>query len=565
MTAAVRALGLPRGCHPVLAELPYAVDEEEFITGVIGEGFPRQDVVDVLDLCVVNGCLLALDPALDLAERSLDQLRALARIVEAFSVVLSRVNVNPFIEYAWRDEETGNTLQQADFHIEWQRLWDENAYSVTLAPVGHGKTGQIVARMTWRLGKRPERRIAVVCDTAGQAEDRLKVVAQNILENPRVARVFPGLKRSSRRSDKWNDSQITVERKNVAKEPSLKAFGSGGPINGIRPDEIYLDDVCDFDNTATAGQRLKLVKWYDTTVSTRLPMAGHGRICVIGTPWHVDDLLHMLKSRKLFASQVWSAVINPDAPQHEWETLWCDVLSRDEIIRRYDGMTPHAFARKFLCRVRDEALRRFNEAWIALSLHMGRGRKLLDVSPRQSRFGAPLPCFTGVDLGVGQKEGNDLSALVTLALLPNGQRLIVDIQAGRWTGPEILARIVRTHKAYDSIVTVENVAAQDFIRQFAAEKDVPVQGFTTNAAKKSDEQWGIESIAVEMRAGRWVIPANAAGEAEDTEIKALLQECRNYLPTEHVGDRLMAAWFAREALRDYLAAREAEKHDAGYR
>lgn len=565
MSPDVRRLGLPRGCSLALAELPYEVDEAEFVAGVVAEGFPRADVLDVLACCVVDGCLLTIDPERDLSKCSLDQLRALARVVETFSIVLSRINVNAFIEYAWRDEETGNTLKQADFHIEWQRLWDDNAYSVTLAPVGHGKTGQIVARMTWRLGKRPERRIAIICDTAGQAEDRLKVVAQNIIENPRVHRVFPKLKPSARRSDKWNDSQITVERANVAKEPSIKAFGSGGPINGIRPDEIYLDDVCDFDNTATAGQRLKLVKWYDTTVATRLPMAGHGRICVIGTPWHVDDLLHVLKSRKLFASQVWSAVINPDAPQCEWETLWCDVLSREEIVRRYDGMTPHAFARKFLCKVRDEALRRFNEAWLALSCHLGRGRKMLDVSPRESRFGPPLPCFTGVDLGVGQKEGNDLTSLVTLALLPNGQRLLVDIQAGRWTGPEILARIVRTHKAYDSIVTVENVAAQDFILQFAAERDVPVQPFTTNAAKKSDETWGIESIAVEMRAGRWVIPANAAGEAEDPEVKELLTEMRNYAPTEHVGDRLMAAWFAREALRDFLAAREGQKHDHGYR
>ena len=546
-------------------DLPYDLDVAELVDLVVAEGFDRGDVNDVLALSVVDGCLISLDPSIDLSPFPLEQLRALLRLHDTVRVCMARMNVNACVEYAFRDEETGNRLRQADHHIEWQNLWDGHKYSGILAPVGHGKTAQLVARICYRLGDNPQRRIAMICDTSTQAQDRLKVVAQNIEENADLQKVFPHLKKSQRRGDSWCDEEITVERDTIAKEPSLKAFGSGGAINGIRPDEIYLDDVCDFDNTATPHQRLKLVKWYDTTVSTRLPMSGTGRIVFIGTPWHVEDLLHVLKERAVFATQTWSAVINPDDPQELWEPLWIEVVTREALIIRYNGMTPHAFNRKFLCRVRDDGLARFQEAWIKAALWAGRKRTLLHEAPRRDAFGPRLPCFTGVDLGVGQDEHHDLTTLVTIALMPDGRRLLVDLQAGRWTGPEIVQRIVQVHQRYQSTVAVESVAAQDFIRQFSHDANVPVLPFNTTRTKKLDEQWGIESLAVEMRAGRWVLPSGDAGEAEDPEVKALTSEMRNYLPTDHTGDRLMGLWFARELARNYDAAEELAGTDPTYR
>jgi hypothetical protein len=294
-----------------------------------------------------------------------------------------------------------------------------------------------------------------------------------------------------------------------------------------------------------------MVDWFDAVAFARQTPGRRFRVWVIGTPWHYEDLLHVLMDRPAYASQVWSAVLNPDDPQDEWATLWGGVYTPEHARFLWGNSTPHAFARKQLCRVRDDAHGRFQKDWIDLCLRLGAGRSLLDLPPAAYWNGPILPCFTGVDLGVGQREEHDLSVLFTIALMPDKKRLVVDIQSGRWTGPEIVQRIIRTSRRYRSIVVVENNAAQDFILQFAEEQDdLPIEPFHTGR-NKHDEDFGIETIGVELRAGRWVLPASPAGEAIDPEIKLLIRGMMNYTPTDHTADHLVAMWIARERARAY--------------
>ncbi len=483
-------------------------------------------------------------------ERAVAEIQARTRRAEL--IERARVSAPDFIEYALRNEADGSLLTNADFHREWHRHFDENPMGILIAPVEHAKTQQIsVGRVLWRLGQDTSRTIAIIQGTDKMAEKTLGQIRSQIERNPRLREVFPRLRRSPNRGDPWTQSQLTVDRDTLAKDPSIQARGVFGDVVGSRLTDIVLDDVLTFDNTRTAEQRKKLIEWFDTTVQTRL-LPG-GVIWVIGTPWHPEDLLHELGKRPGFASKRFSAVLNPDDPPSRWVPIWPQQWDLDRLQNRRDNTPESTFIRKYLCRVRLDGSSRFRKIWLDRMCAAGMGRAFCAEQPRVHRYGAPLPCFTGVDLAIGDKEENAQTCIFTIALMPDGRRLVVDIESGRWQAPEILDRLYSAYRRYQSEIHVESNAAQKFLVQIARGQ-IPVTAHHTGG-NKWDAQFGVESLAVEMRNGEWIMPSGVAGESVPEEGKAFISECLHFNPDEHTGDRLMAAWIAREALRKFSAPR----------
>lgn len=465
----------------------------------------------------------------------------------------ARISTPEFIEYALRNEQDESKLENAPFHREWQEHLEKHRYAVLIAPVEHAKSQQVAVGKTLHvLGQDPNKRLAIISNTAMMAEKVLRTIRTQIERNPRLREVFPNLRQSERDEDPWRQSAITVHRSSVARDPSIQALGIYGPLVGSRLDGVIMDDVLDFENTRTEEQRKKLIEWFDTTVITRMVRGSF--IYAIGTPWHPDDFLHELEKRPGFESKRYSAVLNPDDPPARWVPLWKEQWDVARLLERRANMPEGHFARKYLCRVRLDDTSRFRQVWLDRMVLAGKGRTFLPTAPRLHVRGAALPCFTGVDLAVGTKETNDLTVLFTIALLPDGRRLVTEIESGRWQAPEIMDRIVSAHRRFGSQILVENNGAQQFIIDMLAGQ-VPVAGFRTGPGNKFSEQFGVESLAVEMRNGLWVMPSGKDGSAVHEEGRAFMNECLYYDPALHTGDRLMAAWIAREGLRQYAAPR----------
>lgn len=483
------------------------------------------------------------------AVETLDQLRKRAAARKELELRRARATTAGFLEYAIRHERTGKKITNAPHHVEWQEHFDQHRRAILFAPVEHGKTQQIgVGRALDHLGRDPRRRGAIVSNTLAQASKQLQAIRAHIDDNPRVREVYPHLRRSSRAGDPWHTTAITVERDTIAKEPSLQAVGISGPINGSRLDFIILDDVLDFENTRTIEQRQKLVDWFDSTVNTRL--TEDGVIWVVGTPWHPEDLMHVLASRPGFAVRRYSGIENPDDPPEAWRPMWPAAFPNARLREIYDSTTPHNFARKYLCLVRQDSTARFRQEWLDAMIAAGKGWSRFVKAPTTG--GKAWPCFTGVDLGVGEKEEHGLTCLFTIAIQPGTRkRVIVDVQSGRWQAPEIIQRIMDVHVRFGSIVVVESNGAQKFLVQFAQGGGLPVRPYFTNAQNKYDEHFGVESLAVEFRNGLWVAPSGPSGGDPGDEVKAWHREALFYNPESHTGDRLMASWFAREAARNY--------------
>lgn len=463
---------------------------------------------------------------------------------------LARDDINAFVTSVIKDEKTGIPLVQSSIHEAWHDLADQYDRLLLWSHVEAGKTTQMaIARTLWMLGRDPSLRIGILSNTHPQAEKIVRTIARYIEQSQDLKRVFPKL----RASEPWHATALTVQRPYLSKDPSIQAFGVHGNVLGSRLDHLIIDDVLDPENTRTPSMRDDLWAWYNATLPGRLTRTA--KVLCIGTAFHPEDLMH-----KLAGSPGWNAVRYPVVDDKDGTPRWPEQWPLDRIEKRRLELclTPAEFARQMLCIARDDASARFKQAWIDECLRGGdevpktlrnigqwNGQRCLGITVN------PLPqgykTYTGVDLAVQQKDSADLTVFFHVLVDSHDNRYVLDVEAGRWSGPEIVSKIIDSHRRYLSLVIVENNAAQDFILQFTrSQAALPLRAFTTGR-NKAHPEFGIESLAGEMANGKWRIPT--AGKRPSPEANAWIQEMLRYDPADHTGDRLMASWFAKEGIR----------------
>jgi hypothetical protein len=235
------------------------------------------------------------------------------------------------------------------------------------------------------------------------------------------------------------------------------------------------------------------------------------------------------------------------------DTLWPERWSAEAVHRaRHFDYLPHRFQQLFMQECLDDATARCQSAWVEMCKRKGRdaGHHLM-AQQWEPPPGAARLVFTGVDLAVDVGEEHDDTAMVTFAVLPDGHRLLLDVDRGKFNGPTILEKVIDKQKQFDSVLVVENVGSQAYLLQFHRQRDVsiPLRGYTTGRTKAHPER-GVEGFFIELRNGAWLIPNDSAGRCHPN-VQKLLDACLNYVPTRHVDDSLMALFFAREIARQW--------------
>lgn len=145
----------------------------------------------------------------------------------------------------------------------------------------------------------------------------------------------------------------------------------------------------------------------------------------------------------------------------------------------------------------------------------------------------------------------------TLVVHRSGLRQLVAGRSGRWSGGDVIRNLADVGERYGGVIVVEDNGIQRHIVELANEEGfavpVPVLPFYTGR-NKYDVTLGIDAMASEFEAGRWMLPSGRAGKDVPEEVRRLLGEARSYSPGSHPGDRLMGVWFARTwALRKLRA------------
>lgn len=464
----------------------------------------------------------------------------------------ARRDPNAFCEYVFLDDE-GKPIRQQWFHREWQDLLSSHERLVVFSSVDHGKSVQTsIMRPLYELGRRPGSRGCIISDTASQSAKFLSAIKANIESNDRLHEVFPDLRRENFRS--WREDAILFEADTptTEKDFTIQAVGVGGAIMGARFNWIILDDVLNLENTWTEEQCQKVVEWYQTTV---LPRALKGcRIWVVGTAWSPHDLMHWLDERGDYKVVRYPAAMEASEREartgerwtgetfHDLVPIWPDRWPAERLLRRERSLTPFRFRQLHMCSAVDEASTPFpSETFQKM--------RLRGVGVPYAPDDWSGPAFCGVDLGAGKTRRSALTVFFSIGLTPDGDRCVLEIKSGRYHASQIESILAYFAEKYDPIFMVENNAVQQLVIEFLQTGiKVPIHPFTTGR-QKSHPEYGIESLAVEMAGGSWIVP-NVNGIVHP-EVQSWFNELAAYTPQSHTGDRVMASYFAREALRRF--------------
>ena len=460
---------------------------------------------------------------------------------DATDIELARRDPNDFIEYVLRDEETGGRVVQTPMHREWQTLIEENKRVVLWSAFETGKSSNIsVGRVIFEIGKNPNLRVVIVSNNT-ELPKKLTRLNGKYIRSAQYRRVFPNIVPT----EPWNTTMLTVRREDAelrtAKDPTIQATSAHGNVAGSRIDLLVFDDVLDFDNCRTVDARKQLIDWAKATLLGR--MSKNGRVWIIGNAWYPDDFMHV-EAKKPRTVERRYPIVDDVTGKNLWPERW----TPERLAQQLEDLGPFEFARKMKCVARDDVTARFKREWIDKCLERGKGKTM-----KFALQGVPAGyrTYTGVDLASSKKKKSDDVVLFTVAVHPNETRELLCIESGKWTGPEIVNKIVDTHTRFGSIVFVESNAAQVFIVDFAKELSaVPVKPFYTTGQNKPDPTFGVEALATEFFNGKWIIPSGPSGLPVDPEISKWIEEMLFYSPGSHTGDRLMAAWICREGMRN---------------
>lgn len=510
---------------------------------------------------------LGLDPARP------EEARRLAARHRELRALVARHDPNVFCRFVLKDERTGKSIEQAPMHRKWHELMNDHDRLAMWSHVEGGKTTQVaIGRGLYELGRDPNLRIAVVSNTNELAKKMVRLIGQYISKSQELHEVFPELVPTADANLPWKASQLTVQRTAASKDASVQACGVHGNIIGSRVDLLILDDILDHENTHTPGPRADVLRWIKSSLFSRLTQ--NARVWVVGNAWHPEDAMHLLEKEDRFFAARFPVI---DAQENlTWPERW----SKERIELARKDLGPLEYARQLLCQARDDSTARFKREWVDVATTAGRGlpwcedaddlylsldedlseeelaqkRKASETIWRLSGRGT---FFTGVDLAVSRSDSAGLTVLFTIYVDEKKRRRVVNIQSGKWSGPEIYARIEDTYDRFGSIFVIENNAMQQMLVDMLQDRtDIPILPFTTGKQKGSYEI-GVESLAAEMAGGKWQIPNMAKRpdgkhEALHKEAAEWIQEMLFYDPKEHTGDRLMASWFAREGARRFV-------------
>lgn len=411
----------------------------------------------------------------------------------------------------------------------------------------HNSSQLAVSRPMWELGHNPDLRIGIISSGEQQAKKFLGQIKANIVNNDRLHDIFPDLKPGPI----WQETAVLVQRTRGAeftqKDYSLQAIGYMGAILGSRLDIAILDDVLDFANTLSKIQRDKCYDWLKAVLLGRLVEGG--KIWIIGTAWHEDDMVHRIAKEGVWHVERYEAGVPP--------CIWPEQWPPERLEAKRIELGDLEYNRQFRNIPLGEASGHF-------PIELVRECQRLWQDPPEWWYGQYSPdAFSwgvlGLDLGASAHSTGNESSIFVLGLGADGFKRPLHIRSGHWVGTDLLCEVIGVHRMHRNGVrewAVETNAAQLHVAAMLQDADImraagatyeEAAGFSVygiyTTVSRDQPRWGIKSMAPEMQALKWRIPRGQA------EVERWIEEMKHYVPQEHPGDRLMASWFATQRMQ----------------
>lgn len=245
----------------------------------------------------------------------------IAQALEAEDYAYSRLIA--YAAYQWpgyRDAAHHRLIARALEEVESGKT---TRLMITMPP-RHGKS-MLASEFfpAWYMGRNPDHYVVTATYAQDLADDFGRKV-KNQIEDASFARIFPGVgladdSKSAKRFHIEGMGEGGFEHQ-TTQRGAYYAVGIGGPLTGRGAHLLLIDDpVKNREDADSEIIRKKTKDWYTSTAYTRL-MPG-GRIVVIQTRWHEDDLSGWLLSEHEHEDWV---VLNLPAISPDGKALWAE-------------------------------------------------------------------------------------------------------------------------------------------------------------------------------------------------------------------------------------------------
>ena len=316
-------------------------------------------------------------------------------------------------------------------HLEMMQFQDTFREGMILGWRGAAKTTYCtITRAIGEILCNPNIRILFACDAAEQAKTFLREVKSHFERNELLKSVFGDYVTNA---PKWADSEIIVNRRSShAKEATITCAGTDTTLPGRHFDLILADDLVSEDNSQTKGQRDKVHDWFYRTLMPTMAMP-YGRMYVIGTRWHEEDLYGWLLKEDYKDAHLIIPVLDADE-----RSIWEDMFPTDRMHRIRKGNLS-AFELQYMC-----------TSGTAIG-----GIFTPDHFETYEELPHDVFWWQGVDLAVTQKQTADLFAHCTVAIhKETKQPYLIDYRAMRIPFPKQIPFIAKKFEEHPSTIRV---------------------------------------------------------------------------------------------------------------
>lgn len=314
-----------------------------------------------------------------------------------------------------------NQKDWAPVHAELMTFLDKpDLRKLILLPRNHLKSAIVTQAWTiQQVLRNPNLRVLISCNTWENARKFLGAIQKYLVQSHLSVYFGPFL------SPHWNQDECTIRQRNqILVAPSWATTGTEKQMTSQHYDLIVHDDLVDDENSRTKEMREKTKDVYRNSWDLLEP---GGRMVVIGTRWHQDDLYSDLINDTLFDKLVKTAYTDESRKEviypQKFSLEYLDMLRRPKAL---GGKGAYAFAAQYLNNPIDEE---------AADIKASQIHYYDPVSPH------PTSLYLTVDPALVLGADADFSGLVVAGQFKDRRIRVVDRLRGRWVPSDLVDRI----------------------------------------------------------------------------------------------------------------------------
>lgn len=315
-----------------------------------------------------------------------------------------------YAAYQWPGYKDASHHRLIARHLEAVERGDIKRLMITMPP-RHGKS-MLASEFfpAWYLGRNPDHYVVTATYAQELADDFGRKV-KNQIEDAGYQAIFPGvsLADDSKSAKRFHiDGNVGGYEHAISQRGAFYAVGVGGPLTGRGAHLLLIDDpVKNREDAESEIIRKKTKDWYTSTAYTRL-MPG-GRIVIIQTRWHEDDLAGWLQAEHEHEGWV---VLNLPAIDEQGNALWPEQYDIDALEKIRRALPPRDWSALYQQAPSPETGDYFKREWIHLTDF---------VPPREH-----MRVYGGSDYAV-TSDGGDYTVHGILGLDPEGRPWLLDM------------------------------------------------------------------------------------------------------------------------------------------